>query len=996
MSVFTGLRGNKLRCFEFYRTAIISKQLRNYDELSASVSQSVAKLNYAYNYAKKELPKLQEQIHTLTDKKNKYNKQLNEQQEKFEEKKDKLNQQIGKLKGYLEDIKKAKAHYDQIGIQQIISDCEQEPIVQAKKEETVKQRDILTRQYQDVETKYKQLVQQAESSKTILIQKKEAGFQGLRETAFAQKEDIRTKERKESESVAENFDNELAQMDAICKELLTSKAQFRSDLKHLQKDDFYREERKQAQDSLNEANSQITTNSIKLQHVQDEIAKMRSDYERQFFEIEEAQKQELEQAREELNVVTMTIEQLQQRIATLDRTFYGWLETNKSDWRDNIGKVVREEDVLFAESLNPSLSGQIDTSLFGVNIDVANNDYRPTDSDALKAKLQASQEALEKQKAEFNKLPIKHDEQQGKLRKEFKQGLKKKEDEEQTFRAQDYTLTAEIRKLTLSITQLEEQASDAYDGKKAELEKQINDLEQTILGKEKEKENAKSSKQRKLSTIKREYQKLIDEIEAELETKRQAKDAAIKSYELDCEKQLLSIRNDREKELTNKGVDTERLESLEKEIKQLDLQLQDIGRKKETVLEYNIKRRDLLNHESKYKHDLQKYNEILEKEKNEYDDNRTKLTIRRNEAAALLNNAQDHFEALRTGISKTDEIRRNDFYAELHVDTELESEENCSDLCETISSQYLNRSNLVDAIKSKVIKFKGKFKAPDRFGFEMTLASDKDFLSLAGKIRDFFEEEQYETYRNQVERTYAQIISVIAQEVGRINENKSKVQETILAINKDFAEKTFAGVIKLIKLEVKEEPDDPLMNVLGRIAEFVENNEGVAVSDIPLFASLTNDKTNREAVDLLKALTNQLHTDTRREELTLADVFKLRFTIQENDKLFEHVENLANIGSDGTDVLVKAIVNIMLISVFKTKARSKNDSFYMHCMMDEINRLHPSNIQGILQFASNRHIWIVNACPTTFNVGDYRHTYLLEKDDDSHTHINLLIDNNQI
>ena len=267
MSVFTGLRGNKLRCFEFYRTAIISKQLRNYDELSASVSQSVAKLNYAYNYAKKELPKLQEQIHTLTDKKNKYNKQLNEQQEKFEEKKDKLNQQIGKLKGYLEDIKKAKAHYDQIGIQQIISDCEQEPIVQAKKEETVKQRDILTRQYQDVETKYKQLVQQAESSKTILIQKKEAGFQGLRETAFAQKEDIRTKERKESESVAENFDNELAQMDAICKELLTSKAQFRSDLKHLQKDDFYREERKQAQDSLNEANSQIKTNSIKLQHV---------------------------------------------------------------------------------------------------------------------------------------------------------------------------------------------------------------------------------------------------------------------------------------------------------------------------------------------------------------------------------------------------------------------------------------------------------------------------------------------------------------------------------------------------------------------------------------------------------------------------------------------------------------------------------------------------------------------------------------------------------
>ena len=98
------------------------------------------------------------------------------------------------------------------------------------------------------------------------------------------------------------------------------------------------------------------------------------------------------------------------------------------------------------------------------------------------------------------------------------------------------------------------------------------------------------------------------------------------------------------------------------------------------------------------------------------------------------------------------------------------------------------------------------------------------------------------------------------------------------------------------------------------------------------------------------------------------------------------MEKIANVGSDGTDILVKAMVNIMLINVFKERASRKFGDFKIHCMMDEIGKLHPNNVKGILAFANCRNILLINSSPTTYNIENYRYTYLLSTDEQSHTH----------
>ena len=103
-------------------------------------------------------------------------------------------------------------------------------------------------------------------------------------------------------------------------------------------------------------------------------------------------------------------------------------------------------------------------------------------------------------------------------------------------------------------------------------------------------------------------------------------------------------------------------------------------------------------------------------------------------------------------------------------------------------------------------------------------------------------------------------------------------------------------------------------------------------------------------------------------------------------------EKLTNVGSEGTDTLVKAMINIMLLNVFKERSTRKSKiDFSLHCMMDEIGKLHPNNVKGILKFANDRNILLINSSPTSYNASDYKYTYILLKDSKNKTTVKRLV-----
>ena len=181
------------------------------------------------------------------------------------------------------------------------------------------------------------------------------------------------------------------------------------------------------------------------------------------------------------------------------------------------------------------------------------------------------------------------------------------------------------------------------------------------------------------------------------------------------------------------------------------------------------------------------------------------------------------------------------------------------------------------------------------------------------------------------------------------------------------------------------------MQQLMNIKRF-DDEHRVDSGDLNLFSAADEQtRTNEQAVRLLMTLIDLMDAELKRECITLADTFKLEFKVKENDNDTNWVEKLSNVGSDGTDVLVKAMVNIMLINVFKRKSTRKTGDFMLHCMMDEIGKLHPSNVEGILRFANVRNIFLINSSPTTYNAKAYKYTYALSKDERSNTIVKTLL-----
>ena len=243
---------------------------------------------------------------------------------------------------------------------------------------------------------------------------------------------------------------------------------------------------------------------------------------------------------------------------------------------------------------------------------------------------------------------------------------------------------------------------------------------------------------------------------------------------------------------------------------------------------------------------------------------------------------------------------------------------------------------------------------------------------------------------------FADIIKLVGKETTGLLSREGEIEKVISGINRDFIKRNFAGVIKSIQLRLVIS-SNRIVQLLTEIKKFNDDNIH-DLGEANLFSSneQTREVTNKKAIDLLTMLVKAI-SDYKHDVIHLSDSFELEFRIIENDNDTNWVQNLANVGSDGTDVLVKAMINIMLLNVFKENAtKNKFKDFKLHCMMDEVGKLHPNNVRGILKFANDRNINLINSSPQSFDALAYRYTYKLAKDAKNITVINRLITNNRV
>lgn len=957
--------------------------------MKQQIAELCGELKYAVRVSKERLPLVVKKIDEIIEEENRQKRLINEIQQKYDSEKTSLNQQHGVVNEDLKRLKERRELYAAQKIEDLLKRYEQEQVLKIKLEESKARLTELTARFNDVTGKFKALCQGVKNGLENYRLSQNNRIFSLGQEKQKAEERMFNEHTELRENIEAAFAEKLTVAYNAIDLLKSEKAELENEMLKLKFCQPYKEETDALNKEANslafrekELNGLIATTEAKINQLQ-------TEYDKQEAEITADSKNKIDAKQQEMDEVAAKIAEIDGLLNRTKGSLYEWLEENKRDWEQNIGKVVNEESVLYQTGLHPQKDDG--TSLFGVKLDLIDlplSVRKPTQLKEERDELEGKLRSLQTDKKALT-------EQQEKLINELKRRVAPKMRELREQKSYHETELRVIPQKQKALKLKQEDYAAKAQQEKEERAKLLNTrLQEVALRRTAADTNLdkiQAEKQKQLTAEDKRYQKAKDET-IRLHEQRVAEiKADIKQQEKKAEEQLLLLQQQENEELRGRGADTHMVDECKNLIKATEDELKFIDDHRRIVFDFQRDRESLFNREDEFKAKKKLINDKLQQLNEKYNLRKQK----HNEALASLGKElaerKDEKRLLDENLQKAENFAHDEKLCPpmLAEAKERQTLRTPIQAVEELTGIIVSRQKSYDKLKGAVNLFKGNFTTKNTFNFRMELTLDDDYLDFANNLEDFLTYNKIEEFRRRTSERYVDILARVSKEMGDLTRHESDVDKVIHDINNDFRERNFAGVIKLIALQPVPSADKMVL-LMKRIKEFNDDNQ-YAIGELNLFSTANRDEVNEKAVGYLLDFMKSLVDNPQRQLLTLSDLFLLQFRIVENDNDTGWVDKLSHVGSEGTDTLVKAMINIMLINVFKGKVSRKFGDFRIHCMMDEIGKLHPQNVKGILDFANARNILLINSSPTTYNVSDYRYTYLLDKDSKSQTVVHPLI-----
>ena len=974
------------KVIDAYRTLLNNRRL---------IGEGRRKLNYAERVAQELLPQYRLDIQKSEAECNRVNRLLGEEQEKYGKERDKLSRELGVLDARLKKTADKRKHYEEIHIEDILQRVEQETIIEEERKRQEAMKAELEKSYQNVVDKYKALLDQLDmdlrafrNSKTTLLNEHQAAL-------MTQKEALMLEWRKAETETREVFQKKTSAMDEIMLQLVQEETALKIQKANVAHENPFARKMETNEQEFAEFTARKFQVETEIKEVEQRIETLRQKAEKEL-EIADLKYQvSLDEPKKQKADVEAEIRKIQNLLEKSKGSFSEWLDQNRKGWQENIGKVVDEETILYNNVLNPQLvadsSSLSSASLYGVSINLAAVERKFRTPKELKEQLAEKEQLRADIIKLLNDLWNQHEEEQKNLKGKYQLQIRKLNELLHAKKAEMQLLPQTEKKLKMQSLELKNSLEKWRSQQLSELEDKQNALVDDKVKKEENKRQLELELQRKLKTLQAEHNRLVkqetqafegfaNDIQTQIEEKQNQVDAR--------RQELLKAQHD---ELHGKGMDTQALDAYNKRIAELDAELVFIRKNRDVVAVYRNDKIEFFDKESAVRQERKNKAEALAMIEDKFRQRSERLRLQLSVAKTQLDKQQAALKKLEAGLKAVMSFRSDETLCPLGSNEigEKITTKDCLAIVEELKRLIYEDSRTLDNFKKQSQQFLGMFSTHNTFHFNVSPVTEEEFIAFASNLCEFVDNDKISEYQKRISGRYTDIIFRISKEVGDLTRREGDIGKTINDINHDFEERNFAGVIREIALRPLKS-NDQLMRLLLHIRDFAEENQ-FNMGEMDLFTTESRQDVNAKAVKYLLAFMKGLLDEPNRKQLQVADTFKLEFRIKENDNDTGWVEKIANVGSDGTDILVKAMVNIMLINVFKEKASKKSGDFKIHCMMDEIGKLHPNNVKGILDFANRRNILLVNSSPTTYNVEDYKYTYLLSKDNRANTKVTQLI-----
>jgi hypothetical protein len=992
---------DQLKDIQLFKENHVLKQADNVVKLHTAIRhlerekiQYALQLAYSHNQIQRLEPKLFDKKEREENNKETLLQKIEESEKRFQNKIQKLKGEITVLDDKLKTIKEKKEFYEQKKITDIEERVAKRTDVEAELNKLKKEKELLSFQFKEVHQKFDLLLQHEERSFKEFEQTKSNDKLQLRESFYQLKSDSKDALEKLKEDIKDNNKQAIQQ----------AQQAIEAAQKNVQ-DCYIKKEaikhKRFLDDELQEAKNNLQALQLTLQQSTNEVQSFKNKYDTllQQLLLEETTIQRntertIEKLTDEIALHQQAIQFIAAKISNSKDSLYGWLNENYKGWEHTIGKVI-QEDVLFLNDLSPTKTTQSSNDFFGIGINL--NELQSsvkTVADYTKEKDQLQkiidekqhkiQQHQQKQVDELDKLKRKY---QPKI-KEYKEGVQ----EHNYIVEQSETKLAHAK---LLIKDIEIKASTDKQQALQQIDIAIDAATEKHLEAKHFLQTIDDGLQKQLKAKEKEHDKKINVEEETLRTRLELVDEDLKKAHKNFERQIQKLKNQQQAELAGEGANTEQLTTVEHTISQLQKELNFIEKNRDLVTEYKKDKRELLD-----KLDVFKNEKFLLEQRNDNEDQ--KHLQQKLKQQTELKSIEDNIAIITHDLQKAKDdllayqnFQQTECYttiATVHkqVKDENKTDKRTKQIIDDLNRSYYNGIKRLDDLKEAINKYLSNFSTQNIFNFPTSLIAKQQYLDFAEQLNDFMTDHKIEEYEKRINERFATIIHSVGKETTNLLSKGDEIQKVISNINKDFDRKNFVGAIKKIELKL-DASANKVVHLLQQIKLF-NDEHAFDIGGLNLFSTIDAETKNKKAVDLLKQLSKSI-AEYKKDFISLSDSFELKFRIEENQNDTGWVEKLANVGSEGTDVLVKAMINIMLLNVFKEGASKRFKDFRLHCMMDEIGKLHPNNVKGILQFANDRNILLINGSPTETNAMDYRHIYKLEKDAKSFTKVKRIISN---
>ena len=936
-------------------------------------------LNHAVAESEQKIPLLEAEAAEVKTNIEKERNREKELMADYDAEKDKLNQTLGGKKEKLKEITQARKDFEALHIEEKLALAAREDAIKSGAADKQMLLDDLLKTHASIEEKYNIARGKLENARVA--------FENAQKETYYQKQDALQKERKRLEdertknrnAAMEAFNSWRHESDERLQMLLAEQNKADNAVKELRQWHPKAEEMKQVQEQLRQLEVSGKENAAQQTAVKGQITQLTTEFEMNEAGLKQASLHEQERLETNRTQCKEQIAKIEELLSHLDGSLYQWLTKNADGWEETIGKVVDEKRILYAGGLEPQL-GVASDSLFGIKLNLDNIDAVHRTPDDYRAEKKMQEEQVLQLNRQLTQLPITLQEDISKLGKKYGTLLNPLRQKATLLKVEEEQVPTKRQNLQNRQHQLEMEEQEMVAKEKEVRERAFNEVLLKVQAEKEAREKKETQNKRELKDFDAAFNKSSKSLDEELQTfnESQLAEASLRNQEFAAQK--AQLEEQQRAELSGKGVDVNLLEQYRQAVDELKKLLNQIADERPIVIRYRDAEQNLFAKEPEIRKSIKDIDQQLAMMRQRYEDKHSRIEKKRQEYEERQKMVLKDLVHRREGLDLYHQMVENEHLVPdgfLSDDKMVENHQDCQQLISQLRGTVNQKRETLERLKDVVINFNRNFKPQNAFHFNTMPVTDNDYLEISANLQDFMDNNKIEEFRLRTSEHYKDILGRIATEVGALMKRRSDVDGVILDINRDFVEKNFAGVIKSIELRANES-SDRLMQLLMSIHDYTVDN-ALSIGELNLFSSNNRDEVNRKVVDYLKSLSHQLQDEHGRQTVSLGDAFRLQFRVKENDNDTNWVERINNVGSDGTDILVKAMVNIMLINVFKKKAARKSGDFIIHCMMDEIGRLHPNNIKGILQFANSRNIYLINSSPTSYNPYDYKYTYLLSK-----------------